>query len=115
MQRNPFPIVVHPSAAVRRLLGPALDTVAGLALRALLTNRRSIEVAHQQITYRSHHLAFSSRIGNQGDLIIEMDVGDPRLAERLIIEEDLRRAAKANGHMQGSDRRARGGQMGRSR
>ncbi|WP_291821479.1 hypothetical protein [Bosea sp. (in: a-proteobacteria)] len=115
MQRSPFPIVVHPSVAVRRLLGPALDTVAGLALRALLMNRRSIEVAHQQIAYRSHHLAFSSRIGQQGDLIIEMDLGDPRLAERVIIEEDIRRAARANGLMHGGDGRARGGGTGRSR
>ncbi|KPH77810.1 MULTISPECIES: hypothetical protein [Bosea] len=113
MQRNPFPIVVHPSAAVRRLLGPALDTVAGLALRALL--RRSIEVAHQQIAYRSHDLAFSSRIGSLGDLIIEMDLGDPRLADRVIIEEDLRKAARANGHMQGGDGRVRGDRMGRFR
>lgn len=112
MQKNPFPIIVYQSAAVRRLLGPALETVAGLALRALLTNRRSIEVAHQQITYRSHHLAFSSRIGNQGDLIIEMDVGDPRLAERVILEDDMRSAARANGP--GEDR-TRSGKTGRFR
>lgn len=107
MQRTPFPIIVHPSVAVRRLLGPALDTVAGLALRALLMNRRSIEVAHQQIAYRSHHLAFSSRIGQQGDLIIEIDLGDPRLADRVIIEDDLRSAARANGHMQAGESRTR--------
>ncbi|MFA6968949.1 MULTISPECIES: hypothetical protein [Bosea] len=107
MQRNPFPIVVHPSAAVRRLIGPDLDAIAGLALRALLLNQRSIEIAHQQIAYRSHHLAFSSRIGSQGDLIIELDIGDPRLAGRVILEEEIRRAAKANGMSERPENRGR--------
>ncbi|MBX9912074.1 MAG: hypothetical protein K2Z25_25650 [Beijerinckiaceae bacterium] len=107
MQRNSFPIVVHPSAAVRRLIGPELDMIAGLALRALLLNQRSIEIAHQQIAYRSHHLAFSSRIGNQGDLIIELDIGDPRLAGRVILEEEIRRAAKANGLSERADNRVK--------
>jgi hypothetical protein len=94
MQRRRFPILVYPSAAVRRSVGPDLDVVAGLALRAVLKNRRSLEIAHQQISYRSHCLAFSSRIGTDGDLILELDVGDPRLADRIILEEDLVRARR---------------------
>lgn len=96
MQRNPFPIIVFPSAAVRRAVGPEVDTVAGLALKAILKGRRSIEIAHQQIKYRSHHLAFSSRIGIHGDLILELDIGDPRLADRVILESDLRKAGAKN-------------------
>lgn len=116
MQRSQFPIVVHPSPAVRRLIGPDLDAVAGLALRALLLNQRSIEIAHQQIAYRSHHLAFSSRIGNQGDLIIELDIGDPRLAGRVVLEAEMRRAAKANGISDRADNSGRGPrQVGRHR
>lgn len=101
MQRHPFPIIVHSSPAVRQLAGVDLDRIAGLALRALLKNRRSIEVAHQQIVYRARHFAFSSRIGGEGDLILELDVGDPRLAERLIVEEEFRQAGRASGSREG--------------
>jgi hypothetical protein len=61
----------------------------------MLKSRRSLEVAHQQIRFGQHHLAFCSRIGSLGDLIIELDIGDPRLSNRIILEEDLRRARKA--------------------
>ena len=53
-----------------------------------------IEVAHQQIRYRKHHVAFSSRIGRHGDLILDMDVGDPALESRIVIEADLARAER---------------------
>lgn len=95
MQRHPFPIFVYPSPAVRRLLGDNVDRVAALALRAVLTNRRSLEIAHQQIEWRGRHFAFSSRIGAKGDLIVELDIGDPRLEGRILLEEDIRRADKA--------------------
>ena len=95
MQQHPFPIFVYPSLAVRRAVGPDTDKVAALALRAALKNRRSLEIAHQQIQYRSHHFAFSSRIGSEGDLILELDIGDPRLADRVVLEEDMKRVARA--------------------
>lgn len=95
MQRHPFPIFVYPSAEVRRRLGPDTDKVAALALRAALRNRRSLEIAHQQILWRSRHFAFSSRIGEKGDLIVELDIGDPRLADRIVLEDDMQRAGKA--------------------
>lgn len=94
MSRHSLPIVIYPSLAARRLLGPGIDDAAGIALRTLLKERRSLEIAHQQIVYRSHHLAFSSRIGTQGDLILVLDIGDPKLAERVVLEDDLRRKRK---------------------
>jgi hypothetical protein len=95
MQPFPFPIFVYPSLAVRRMLGPDTDKVAALALRAVLKNRRSLEIAHQQVQWRSRHFAFSSRIGSEGDLILELDIGDPRLEGRVVLEEDMKRIARA--------------------
>lgn len=92
MKRAYLPVLFIPSHAVAALLGADMEKVAILAVRAILQHRRGIEVAHQQIRYRKHHLAFSSRIGRYGDLVLELDIGDPRLSSRLILEDDLQRA-----------------------
>jgi hypothetical protein len=84
------------SPAVQKLLGPELPKVAVLAVQAILRQRRGVEVAHQQIRYRKHHFAFSSRIGRHGDLILDIDVGDPALENRIVIEADLARAERMN-------------------
>ncbi|MBN9017660.1 MAG: hypothetical protein J0H11_09610 [Rhizobiales bacterium] len=94
MQRSPFPIFVFPAPALRAMDGPDLERVAALALRATLLSRRSLEIAHQQIVWRGRHFAFSARISAKGELIIEIDVGDPRLAGRIVLEEDMQRAAR---------------------
>ena len=47
-------------------------------------------VAHQQIRFKGQNLAFCSRISGHGDLIIELDIGDERLSDRIILEEELR-------------------------
>jgi hypothetical protein len=77
MDRASLPFLLIASPAARTLAGRDLAT---------------IEVAHQQISYRRNFFAFSSRVGRHGDLILELDVGDPRLAGRLVLEADLRRA-----------------------
>ena len=89
-----LPIFVIPTHAARQALGSDFAKVAVLAMKAILRNRRGIEVAHQQIRYRKRDFAFSSRIGARGDLIIELDMGDPKLSDRIILEDDLRRAAR---------------------
>ena len=94
MDRGAFPFFLIPSAEVRALLGPDLPKAAALALRALLRHKRGLEVAHQQVTYKKHCLAFSSRIGAKGDLILEIAAGDPRLKSRLVLEEELRAAER---------------------
>jgi hypothetical protein len=102
MAEVPLPIFVIPSKAAREVLAGELAKIAVLAMKAVLRNRRGIEVAHQQIRYRKRDFAFSSRIGARGDLIIELDLGDPKLSDRIILEDDLRRAARrpehGNGH-----------------
>jgi hypothetical protein len=89
-----LPFHVLPSHAVTEKLGRRAERAAVLALRAILQNHRQVEVAHQQIQFCGHHLAFSSRITARGDLVIELDVGDPRLDGRIILEDDLRQAGR---------------------
>lgn len=96
MHRASLPILMTATPAARALLGPDLAKVAVLALRAILQHRKGIEVAHQQVRYRKHHLAFSSRIGRYGDLILDLDVGDPALEHRVVLEADLRDAERRN-------------------
>ncbi len=94
MNRTFLPFLFVPSHAAARLVGRDRDKVAVLALRAILKTHKSLEVAHQQIRYREHHLAFSSRITSGGELVVELDVGDARLQERLVLEEELRTAGR---------------------
>ena len=95
MVRSNIPVYVHASPAVHEAVGNALGQIAVLAIRTILKNARSLEVAHQQIRYRQHHLALSSRITKMGDLVINMDVGDPGLAHHVIYEADLRGAERS--------------------
>jgi hypothetical protein len=91
-----FPFFIVASQPVRDRLGPAVPKAAVLALRAILRSRKGLEVAHQQIRFGKHEIAFSSRIGTRGDLILNLDLGDPRLGGRLILESELRRAEQAS-------------------
>jgi hypothetical protein len=95
MERASLPFLLIASPAARLSLGRDLHKVAVMAVQALLRNRRGVEVAMQQIDYRKRPIAFSSRIGQLGDLILELDIGDPSLADRLFLEQDLRKAQAA--------------------
>lgn len=95
MDTASLPILLSASPAVRKALGPDLKRVAVLAVQALLRNGRGLEVSLQQIDYRRQPIAFSSRIGRMGDLIVDLDVGDPSLASRVFLEADLRKAQAA--------------------
>jgi hypothetical protein len=103
MHRAHLPILLFASPAAQALLGREVADV--LALKAILRNRRGIEVAHQQIKYRKHALAFSSRVGREGDRIVDLDVGVPGLDNRLVLETDLRRAERAVGEERRNERR----------
>ena len=92
MERASLPFLLIASPAARQILGRDLHKVAVLAMQALLRNHRGVEVALQQIDYRKRPIAFSSRIGQLGDLILELDIGDPAFADRLFLEQDFRKA-----------------------
>jgi hypothetical protein len=94
MTRSFLPFIFVPSNAAARLLGRDSGEVAVLALRAILRNHKGLEVAHQQIRYRGHHLAFSSRITAGGELVVELDIGDARLEDRIVLEDELRSAGR---------------------
>ena len=95
MDHASLPFLLVASPAARRALGKDLHDVAVLAMQAMLRHRRGIEVSHQQIAWRRQPIAFSSRIGALGDLILELDLGNPALTERLILEKDFREAELA--------------------
>ncbi len=95
MNRAYLPFLFVPSNAAANALGRNADRVAVLALKAILQHSKSLEVAHQQIRSGRHDLAFSSRVTKNGDLIMELDLGDPRLCHRLVLEEELRRAGRS--------------------
>ena len=94
MNRAFLPFLFLPSQAAQTLLGRDAGKVAVLALRAILQNNKSLEVAHQQIRFGAHDLAFSSRISAGGELVMDLDLGDARLAGRIVLEEELRRATR---------------------
>ena len=100
MQRYPSQLNFRPSVAVRKAAGSHLDKVARLALEAVLKHGSTLEIAHQQFGYGPFQFALSSWIGSRGQLILEVDIGIPELAGRVILEEDLRRAERAHGVMQ---------------
>jgi len=92
MQRAFFPFRFVPSHGVVRALGDDLHVVAVDALRAVIRQAKTLEVAHQQIEVRGHHIALSTRVTDKGELIVEIDLGHPGLADRLVTEAELRRA-----------------------
>jgi hypothetical protein len=96
-QRYPAQLVFRPSLAARSAAGSDLGKVARLALEAILKNGRTLEIAHQQVVFGKTHFALSSRLGNRGQLILDLDVGNAQLAGRVVLEDDLRRAERANG------------------
>lgn len=94
MVRSTFPVYIEPSQNVSVRLGNQIPQMALFAVREILKNSRGLEVACQQILYRGHCYALSSRITANGDLVLTIDVGDPRLQDRLILETELRRAER---------------------
>jgi hypothetical protein len=92
MERASLPFLLIVSPAARQSLGRDLHKVAVMAMQAVLRNKRGVEIALQQIDYRERPIAFSSRIGLLGDLILELDIGNPALDDRLFLEQDLRKA-----------------------
>jgi hypothetical protein len=95
MDRVSLPFLLIATPAARVLAARDLHDIARLAFGAIL-QKRSVEVAHLQVRYRKHAFAVSSRIGRHGDMILEIDAGDPKLGERVILEADLRRAELAH-------------------
>ncbi len=106
MARALLPFYFHASHAARAALQERLGRAALVAIRAVLKNRGSLEVACQQVVYGEHCLALSSRISASGDLVIEIDIGDPRLGDCLILEDELRKAERKARETETNEREA---------
>jgi hypothetical protein len=92
MQRAFVPFRFVPSRGVTRALSGDLLVVAVDALRAVIRQAKALEFAHQQIEVRGHHIALSTCVTDTGELIVELDLGDPAVTDRLVTEAELRRA-----------------------
>jgi hypothetical protein len=108
MARAQFPFSCFPTPAVRAAVGPDIGGAAVAALRALLIAGHGFEIAHQQIRYGEHDLAFSCRVTENGELILDIDIGEPGLRDRIVLEADLRREAKRVKGIRDEYRRRRG-------
>jgi hypothetical protein len=89
----PFHCVGTPDLMVR--LGTDLTPVAQAATRALFRASGNLEIAHQQIVFAGIDVAFSARLNRDGDLVVTLGLGAPHLADRIVLEADLRRAHEA--------------------
>lgn len=94
MARASFPYFLHATPAVRAALGANLDRAAIAAVRAILKTTGTVEIAFQQVTCGGLCLALSSRVTGSGDLVVEIDLGDPRLDGRVVLEADLVKAER---------------------
>ncbi len=94
MARALFPFHCFASPAAAAIIGADLPSVAVIALRAVSRHGQGFAIAHQQMEWDGHVLAFSCRVGKSGDIVVEFDIGTPGLTSRVIREADLRREAE---------------------
>lgn len=86
------PVVIVPSAEVRVALGIQVRLAGLAAWREIARRGQGIEMAHFQIVYTGVTLAVCSRLRGDGFIEIELGLGDPKQAGRVIPAEQLRRA-----------------------
>jgi hypothetical protein len=102
------PFYFHASPALSAKLGARLGAAARAAIRAILLSHRRFDVAHQHVMLDGVSITFSSRIGARGDILVELDVGDPGLANRTILEADLHDAERRGKALAQAERRKKG-------
>lgn len=109
MARALFPFYCFASPAAAKVIGSDIASVAVIALRAVVGHGQGFAIAHQQMEWDGHVLAFSCRVGKSGDVVIEFEIGTPGLTSRVIREADLRREAErlAQDRKQAASKKAR--------
>jgi hypothetical protein len=85
------PVVIVPSTEARAALGVQLRSAA-LAAWQIARRGKGIEMAHFQIVHTGVTLAVCSRLRPDGFIEIELGIGDPRQAARVIPAAQLQRA-----------------------
>ena len=92
MFRVQAPVVVVPTTEARAALGAGLRPAGLAAWRELARRGQGLEMAHFQINHDGVTLAVCSRLRRDGFIEIELGLGDPRQAARVIPAAELRRA-----------------------
>ncbi len=86
------PVVIIPSNEASEALGVQVRPAALAAWREIARRGQGIEMAHFQIVHSGVTLAVCSRLRCDGLIEIELGLGDPRQAARVIPAAQLRRA-----------------------
>jgi len=86
------PIVIVPSTEARNALGAQVRPAALAAWKEIARRGQGIEMAHFQIVHSGVTVAVCSHLRADGFIAIELGLGDPRQAARVIPAEHLRRA-----------------------
>jgi hypothetical protein len=86
------PVVIVPSTEALAALGIQLRPAALAAWKEIARRGKGIEMAHFQIVHAGVTLAVCSRLRHDGFIEIELGIGDPRQAARVIPEAELLRA-----------------------
>lgn len=102
------PFYFQASPALAQALGSELGRAARVAVQAMLKAHRNLEVAHQQFAFAGIVIAFSSRIGDQGTLFVDLDLGLPGLTERVVLEAELQAAGRKQRDAITQERRRKG-------
>ena len=87
------PVVVTPSVEARDALGAQLKPAALAAWREIGRRGEGIEYAHFQIDWNGVTLAVASRVRPNGFIELEIGLGDPRQAARVVTGAQYRAAA----------------------
>jgi hypothetical protein len=86
------PVIIVPSTEARAALGVQLRPAGLAAWRELARRGQGLEMAHFQIVHTGVTLAVSSRLRANGFIEIQIGLGDPRQAARVIPAAVLRQA-----------------------
>jgi hypothetical protein len=86
------PVVIVPSTEASAVLGVQLRPAALAAWLEITRRAKGIEMAHFQIVHTGVTLAVCSRLRPDGFIEIELGIGDPRQAARVIPAAQLQRA-----------------------
>lgn len=89
-------VILIPSAEARSSLGTRLRAAGLAAWRELARRGQGLEMAHFQIVHEGVTLAVSSRLRRDGRIVIDLGLGDPRMAARAIPAANLRAAEAAS-------------------
>jgi hypothetical protein len=91
-----------PTGAARTAFGKRLGDIAVAAFRAIARADKGLTVAHLQFKHEKDLVAICSRVRGDGEVEIEIDVGNRQLPTVIFTENEMR---SANRHSDDQRRR----------